>query len=35
MVALGDVMVDDLSPRQALDILYELRALLAETPDGK
>jgi DNA mismatch repair protein MutS len=35
IVALGDVMVDDLSPRQALDILYDLRALLEEVPDGK
>ena len=33
--ALGDVMVDDLSPRQALDILYDLRALLMESSDGK
>ena len=34
VTSLEQIVVDDLSPRQALDILYELRALLAEGDDG-
>ena len=34
VTSLEQIVVDDLSPRQALDILYDLRALLAEGDDG-